>query len=60
LRSISSRFFDTRVGFPNFRCARAAFTGNLLAQAAPLEQFYCACGAKFRDCEFGSGENSLG
>src|SRR5438046_6066004 len=60
LRSISSRFFDTRVGFPNSGCAGRVLLATLLAHAAGLAQFYCACSATFHDCYFSSGENSLG
>src|SRR5438046_4318240 len=60
LRSISSRFFDTRVGFPNSGWGLGSLPATLLAQAARLAQFYCACSATFRDCYFSSGENSLG
>src|ERR1051325_8070784 len=60
LRSISSRFFDTRVGFPNSACSLVGLPATLLAHAAPLAQFYCACSATFRNCYPSSGENSLG
>src|ERR1700733_14636183 len=46
LRSISSRFFDTRIRVlwqPGLRAVPA----TVLAQLARLTQFYCACGAPF-------------
>src|SRR6185437_11768320 len=54
LRSISSRFFDTR-GSGSWAGRRAA---TVLAQLRHVEQFYCACDAPFRHrawkiCPFG-------
>src|SRR6185369_5575047 len=47
LRSISSRFFDTRVRFPGAGSSRKVVLATLLAQSAAGAQFYCACIAPF-------------
>src|SRR6202043_1754925 len=46
LRSISSRFFDTRVRILGWRCGRWRLA-TVLAQLASFAQFYCACAAPF-------------
>src|SRR3984957_8953949 len=46
LRSISSRFFDTRVQVLRRPVLRVV-PATVLAQLARLTQFYCACGAQF-------------
>src|SRR3954469_4891898 len=45
LRSISSRFFDTRVRFLQRQGAWQGLPATILAQPPPLTQFYCACTA---------------
>src|SRR5271169_3670716 len=56
-RSISSRFFDTRVLVLELKSLRAV-TATLLAQLASGAQFYCACAALYppahgKFCRFG-------
>src|ERR1700753_3371456 len=46
-RSISSRFFDTRIRFPVWHYLRY-WLATVLAQRTPGAQFYCACDAIFR------------
>src|SRR4051812_2148521 len=45
LRSISSRFLDTRVRFPGAGSAGRQNVATLLAQPVQDAQFYCACSA---------------
>src|SRR6266540_6473388 len=47
LRSISSRFFDTRVQGPGVTRLEKGLSETVLAQLVELAQFYCACAASF-------------
>src|SRR6202171_1122538 len=59
LRSISSRFFDTRVRVLKAGGNLRDGSATVLAQLTWLAQFYCACAAPFTSLVADLGENSL-